>query len=124
MPFVRLHRLPLLLVLGAALVGCDSGAADAGGETRIENLPPEARTMRSESGDTTFEDADAFLDLLPFEPLYPSEVPDEFELTSATIIPSPFLERDGDDSLNELWLEYRGDGGETNWVTVTQRMLP
>jgi len=122
--FVRLARLPLLLALGAALVGCDSGDVDAGGGTRIEDLPSEALIVQSASGEPTTEDAAAFLELLPFEPLYPSEVPGDLELALATIYPSPLFERDGDHALNTLWLEYRGDGGETDWVTVTQRMLP
>lgn len=85
-----------LLILGGLLAACGGGDETNENENeppsepmRIEDLPPESLLMVGSSGPRVFEDSvEDFLALLPFEPLLPSVVPNDWPLLSAMLIPS------------------------------------
>lgn len=119
-----MRRLPTFAALAALTLGllaCTSEAEERAAR-RIEDLPADQLQIMDPSGPRNVE-AGELLDGLPFEPSYPDDSIGARELLSVALYPSPF----GPDSTNprvELWMEYRGKGGESDWVTITQTSAP
>lgn len=132
----RLTLVLLLMLVPAALVACGDDEGDDGDVQRIEDLPSEARLFVYSTGSRPFDgDADRYLAILPFEPLYPRALPDDRVLQRATIVPSGVQEGKSD-LLAVLTLEYGPEGDtatteggldedEANrWIQVTQSAHP
>lgn len=120
--FTRWFQLPVLLLLGAALASCGGSDDEGSSAGAIEDLPADSRLVVRAAGAVPFDgDADAFLAILPFEPLLPDSVPGDRTLATATIAPS--REPSGKVDLEAtLILEYRGEDDTS--VQITEQRQP
>ncbi len=114
--------LAALLILGGLLIAC--GDSDNAPEPmRIEDLPAGSLLIVGTTGPRPFDDSvEDFLALLPFEPLLPRVVPNDWPLTSAMIIPTTHP-RGKVDLGATLVLGYTPEG-EDEGVTVVQQKQP
>jgi len=117
----RLLRTALSLPILFAAVACSDESADGRDTVRIEDLGNEVLYVISEAEPLAqFEgDSEAFLERLGFVPVYPSVVPHQYRLSSASMSGEP---AGGDDQSFALSLQYLMNAPGSDLITVGQFM--